>query len=157
MTILQVAAIKEGSIVDGEGVRTVIFVAGCPFACHGCHNQEFQSIRYGKPFELEELREEIRKNAKLIDGLTISGGEPLFQYAALCAFLALIKTDSELQRLNIWVYTGYNFEQIPESIKQFVDVFIDGKYEAFRPKVQWRGSNNQRLFKKENGVFKEVK
>ena len=93
----------------------------------------------------------------MLDGLTISGGEPLFQYSSLCAFLTLIKTDSELQRLNIWVYTGYKFEQIPESIKQFVDVFVDGKYENIRPKAQWRGSNNQRIFKKENGVFKEVK
>jgi len=155
MTTLRVGGIKEGSLVDGEGVRMTFFLTGCLHDCKGCHNPEFQNFDAGIDTEISELIEGIKKNIKMIDGITLSGGDPLFQYISVLEFLKVIRNDKELKKLNIWLYTGFKFEQIHNDIKELLDVIVDGRYVESLPKREWAGSSNQKVYKKIKGKWKE--
>lgn len=148
MTI-RVAGITEDSIVDGPGLRLTVFVQGCPHHCPGCHNPETWSFEGGKDMAMDEISELIITNS-LLDGLTISGGEP-FSQASAC--LELVRR-AQRWGLDVWVYTGYTWEvllqrAIPEELALLcrVDVLVDGQFiEAQRTlELPWRGSKNQRL------------
>ena len=76
---IQVAGFYNTSNVNGEGLRSVIFFSGCKFNCDGCHNKEIQDPNYGKTMTIDEIMEEIKKNIPIIDGVTLSGGEPTLQ------------------------------------------------------------------------------
>ncbi|MCL1799658.1 MAG: radical SAM protein [Eggerthellaceae bacterium] len=95
------------SIVDGAGLRYAVFVQGCPHACPGCHNPESQPFGTGYLKRIETLAEEIAAN-KIINGVTLSGGEPLAQSAACLALAERLKAAG----LGLWLYTGYRFEDI---------------------------------------------
>ena len=145
---MRIAGIKEGSTVDGLGIRISIFLSGCFHNCDGCHNTLFQNPDYGQEMSYDEINEIIKKNLHLIDGITFSGGDPLYQYSNLINYLRQLRTNDTLKHLNIWLYTGFTFDKIPESIKKYVDVIVDGKYEKDKPPAMWRGSNNQKIYYK---------
>ena len=145
---MRIAGIKEGSLVDGEGVRYTIFFSGCLHNCPECHNSEYQNFEYGEEITQDKLITELISSSDLIDGITLSGGDPLFQYTDILKLLKKIKEEPKLKDLNIWLYTGFKFEMIPIKIKKYVDVVVDGRYEKDKPKADWRGSNKQRIFKK---------
>ena len=145
---MKIANIKHLSLVDGPGPRTAIFTTGCIHNCEGCHNPEYQNYKYGVEWEPEEIIEEIKLVKNWIKGITLTGGDPLFQLDNTKELLKLIRKDTELKHINIMLYTGYLFEDIPGSIKQLVDVIIDGKYDKNLPRAYMRGSCNQRMFKK---------
>lgn len=146
---MRVAGLVHDSIVDGPGLRFVVFVQGCPHHCPGCHNQGSHDPKGGKEMAATEIAEQMLSNP-LTDGLTISGGEP-FAQAWDCYALANF---AHCEGLNVWAYTGYTFEHLRDSgtyaQREFlrnVDVLVDGPYiEAERTlSLPWRGSKNQRI------------
>jgi len=153
MLKLRIAGIIKESVVDGPGLRYVIFTQGCPHRCDGCHNPATRDFIGGHEVGVAELFRPI-KETKLIDGVSFSGGEP-FAQAAACAELAkLIKQDRP--DLNILVYSGYYHAELialakkDEFIKallQSTDTLIDGPYDATKksPHLPFRGSSNQNI------------
>ncbi|KHD86607.1 anaerobic ribonucleoside-triphosphate reductase activating protein [Heyndrickxia ginsengihumi] len=142
------------SLADGEGVRLVLFMCGCPHHCTGCHNQQTWSIRNGTPFYIEDVSDYLykRMSAFPYNGLTISGGDPFLQRKALFSLVQKLKGKNDL--LNLWVYTGYRYEEIEnEPALLYVDTLIDGKFEIHnrRIKKKFRGSANQRMIHLHNG------
>lgn len=149
MKQLQVAGFLEHSTVNGEGFRSVLFLSGCPHHCVGCHNLEMQNKNYGELITYNLIFARIEKVLPLIDGLTLSGGEPFNQAESLIPFLKYIK---ENWHLSIWCYTGYTYEQLLENpiykeLLTYIDVLIDGPFiEALKdPNLKYRGSSNQRI------------
>ncbi|MBD5637249.1 anaerobic ribonucleoside-triphosphate reductase activating protein [Clostridium botulinum] len=149
---LQVAGFLDNSLVNGVGLRSVIFVSGCKHNCEGCQNKEMQSFCYGDNISLKDILKRIESNMPLIRGVTFSGGEPLEHIEELRILAEKIKNLG----LNIWCYTGYTFEYIKEEIKintelkklmELVDVLVDGKYDRSRKdgSLKYRGSSNQRI------------
>ena len=139
---MRIAGILTDSIVDGDGVRDVIFLQGCKRACKGCHNPNTWDLCGGEEVPLETIVDRLRGTSNCI---TISGGEPLLQYDELLELLYLLKQQ------DVWLYTGYTFEDIPNYIKlgllPFVQVIVDGAFEEDKKnsELRFRGSTNQRL------------
>jgi len=145
---MRIAAFKEDSLVDGPGMRFVIVLSGCIHNCEGCHNPEFQDYNYGKDVTNEEIMAMIYKNKDWIKGITLSGGDPLFQLNATKEFLKIFKAEKEFKDLTVWMYTGYTFEDIPKGVTILCDTIVDGKYMKDLPPAKYRGSNNQRVMTK---------
>ncbi|MBQ3422068.1 MAG: anaerobic ribonucleoside-triphosphate reductase activating protein [Romboutsia sp.] len=149
---LRVASdITVDSIVDGPGLRTVIWTQGCPHKCKGCHNPQTHDYNGGELIDIFEIIEQI-KNVKLQKGVTISGGEPFIQVESLIEIVKEIKNNTNL---DIWVYSGYTFEQLISNVNKnknieflnYIDVLVDGKFEEDKKDInlQFRGSSNQRV------------
>ena len=146
---LRVSGIIPESIVDGPGIRYVIFVQGCPHHCPGCHNPQTHPFEGGALRSIEEIAAEIKENP-LISGVTFSGGEPMCQAAPLAELAKILRGMGK----NILVYTGYTFEQLwqeqdpdrMELLKQ-CKYLIDGPFllEEKSLMVKFRGSKNQRI------------
>lgn len=148
---LAVAEIQRDSIVDGEGIRSVIWTQGCTHHCVGCHNPETHSFQEGIYIDVEDLKETISK-LEGQDGITFSGGDPMEQ-AEACSELAKFCKE---KNLNVWCYTGYTWEELLQRVEYFpaigeflkyIDVLVDGKFELTKKSydVEFRGSKNQRL------------
>ena len=87
MKLIRISGIEPESIVDGEGIRYVIFTQGCPHHCPGCHNPQTHPFGGGKLVSIEDILDDISKRKKWIDGITLSGGEPFCQIYQ-CALIA---------------------------------------------------------------------
>lgn len=141
-----IAGFSNDSIVDGEGIRFTIFVQGCPHHCIGCHNPQTHSFKGGKEYDIEAVVKMFHSNP-LISGITLSGGEPFCQESTCAKIAEIAKTFN----LNVWVYTGYTFEQLLSMRKtellKYTDVLVDGKFEIKKKSLDlmYRGSSNQRL------------
>lgn len=141
--------IEFDSVVNGEGLRIVIWFQGCLFACPGCHNEETWAIDGGTVYSIDEVIEEIRShNHEHIDGITLSGGDPMFQVEVLKVILPQIKE----MDLNVWMYSGEIYENLIKDkdfmeIRQYIDVLVDGRFvlRNLDLKLKYRGSSNQRL------------
>ena len=150
---IRIAGIVPESYVDGTGVRMAIFVQGCPHRCPGCHNPDTHDPRGGEVWEVVDIVEQMQKNP-LLDGITITGGEP-FEQAAACAELA---NYAHRAGLNVWVYTGYKYDYLRHNKRATVlldeaDVLVDGPYiqELRTFDLPWRGSTNQRVLRLKGG------
>ena len=139
------------SIVDGPGYRTSIFTQGCPHHCPGCHNPESHAPEGGTVWTLDDVEKKFSDNP-LLNGITLSGGEPFMQPAA-CAELA---HRAKRNGLNVWTYTGYLYEQLLERAKtepaveallDATDVLVDGPFLLAERslELEFCGSRNQRL------------
>ena len=146
---MRIASTIADSIVDGPGLRFTVFTQGCPHRCPGCHNPDTHDPAGGREVSLEELEGQIAANP-LIQGLTLSGGEPFLQ-AGECAKLARW---ARARGLNVWVYTGYTYEQLLErgdvdtlELLHAAHVLVDGPFVLQRKSYAalFRGSANQRL------------
>lgn len=151
--MLRIAGIISESIVDGPGIRTVVFCQGCPHKCKGCHNQETWNFSEGYEISIEEIIETI-KNNPLIKGVTFSGGEPFCQ-AKEFSVLAKKLMDSGY---DIACYTGYTIEELLKKdqdcilLLNNIHVLIDGPFILSKKsgKAIFRGSSNQRLIDVKN-------
>ncbi len=148
---IKIAGIVKESIVDGPGIRLVVFTQGCVHNCIGCHNPETHSFSNGYYMDIDKIVMMVERDP-LLDGITLSGGEP-FHQGKVCAILAnkIKKTG-----LNIVTYTGYTFENLIKEIdinngwKELLyetDILIDGKFDLEKKSLllKFRGSKNQRI------------
>lgn len=143
---LSIIKIVESTSVDGPGLRTTVYSAGCNHHCKGCHNPQSWNIGYGEMVEVEEIAQRMLATG---ENITFSGGDPMFQMEGFAELASIIKRDSNR---NIWCYTGYRFEQLmlrPKAMELLknIDVLVDGRFEE-REKdenILFRGSRNQRL------------
>jgi anaerobic ribonucleoside-triphosphate reductase activating protein len=145
---LNLAGIIHESIVDGQGIRTVLFISGCKHNCYNCQNKELQNKNYGIPFTsaIENKIINYIKNDILVDGITLSGGDPMYSAKELIPFLQKFKT--AFPNKTVWLYTGFLFESIQDNpIMNYIDVVVDGKYDEKLNDYQqiFKGSSNQRI------------
>lgn len=152
MKIRLAAEITKDSIVDGPGLRAVVWTQGCPHKCKGCHNPQTHDFCGGIEVDVKEVIDEI-SSLKLHKGITLSGGEPLSQPQA-CAAIA---REAKNKNLDVWVYTGYTFENIVKAantyktewaeILKVADVIVDGQFneDKHNPLLKFKGSSNQRV------------
>mgnify|MGYP001209303540 CR=1 FL=1 len=163
----RLASYLSDSIVDGPGLRLVLFTQGCPHRCRGCHNPSTHLNVGGYKQDLNELLAVYEANP-LLEGITLSGGEPLLHAAALAPFAAAIRERDG----DVILYSGFTLEQIrkmmrgespgekfsrmkmfkpdPEGIKALMgqtDILIDGPFVENKRNIDllFRGSENQRL------------
>lgn len=153
--MIRLSGFISESIVDGEGIRCVVFAQGCPHHCPGCHNPATHSFDGGELVPVSEIIAKIQRLAPYVDGVTLSGGEPFCQPEA---FAQIAKSAKRLG-LTVWCYTGYQFEQlqkIPETepLLQQIDVLVDGRFILSERSLQtpFRGSKNQRLIDVEKSI-----
>lgn len=144
---IRLASMPFESIVDGDGLRIVIFVQGCERDCKGCHNLETQDPEGGFEISIDKLIDPICSN-KIISGITLSGGEPFDQKEECLELVKAIK--DRRPDLNVWAYTGYLFEELLDSHKDLleeIDVLVDGPFilEKKSSDLRFRGSSNQRI------------
>lgn len=145
---MNIAGIIHESLIDGIGVRTVLFISGCKHNCQGCHNAKISDFHYGKQFDhsMEEYILDYIKHDPLIDGITLSGGDPIYCADELIGFLKRIR--KETPNKTVWLYTGFLFEEIQnEEILKYVDVLIDGEFDLAKvdKSLRFKGSSNQRI------------
>lgn len=151
MSTLKLSGIIRESIVDGPGIRFVVFTQGCPHHCPGCHNPQTWAFTGGFETTPEKVFAEIIKNP-LLKGVTFSGGEPFCQPEALAELAQMVHS----RGLNVITYTGYTFEElikksaespgILQLLKQ-TDILIDGPFiqELKSYELTFTGSSNQRI------------
>lgn len=148
---LRIAGIIEESIVDGPGIRLVVFTQGCKHNCPGCHNEHTHSFDGGSLIDMDEIIKKIQANP-LLDGVTLSGGEPFEQAEALTELAQGVKA----MGYNVMTYTGYTFEYIIANknkingwagLINLTDILVDGRFEIARKNMllKFRGSENQRI------------
>lgn len=145
----RIAGIINNSVVDGPGLRTAIFFSGCRRHCKGCHNPEAQDFNYGKEYTKDDIDKILTLARNVGDsGITLTGGHPLEPENYEVAY-EMVKKAKEYN-LNVWLYTGYVFEQIPIMYMDLIslcDVVVDGPFvENLKSNdCLYRGSTNQRL------------
>ena len=149
--------IKYDTIVDGTGFRNTVYCAKCNMRCKGCHNPQSWNIRNGKPISVNKLAELLLENG---NDITFSGGECSLQANAFIKLAEILKNNGR----NIWLYSGNTYEILvsnPQTKKllDLVDVLVDGKFEEDKKDINliFKGSSNQRIWKKINGEWKEEK
>ena len=140
---MRVAGTLSCSLVNGEGIRYVIFTQGCRHGCRGCQNPDTWDFGGGVVWTPEELAEDIRKH-KYIDGITLSGGDPMEQESECLRLLDL------LPGMNVWLYTGYEWPEISDrELPHRVDAVVTGRFvEELRCEGKYYGSSNQKILRK---------
>lgn len=147
---MRIYGVVTDSIVDGPGFRTAVFTQGCPHHCPGCHNPESHDSDGGTEWTLDAVEAKFTGNP-LLDGITLSGGEP-FQQPAACAELA---RRAHAKGLNVWTFSGYLYEKLLEmaqgdpavaDLLQQTDVLVDGPFLLAERSLEllYKGSKNQR-------------
>lgn len=160
-TILEDNVIE--SIVDGTGFRLVMFTQGCSHRCKGCHNSTTWDFNAGFEYSTYEIAQNLllkyKKAKQFYSGITISGGDPLCQHKELLDLLKILK--KEEPEMNIWIYTGFETEEVLEDysdIVEYVDVFVTGKFilEERDLSCKFKGSRNQEIVNVQERLIKKV-
>lgn len=141
--------ITVDDMLNGDGLRVVLWTAGCSHRCEGCHNPVTWDAKGGLAFDQEARAEITEALAKpYISGLTFSGGDPLYpDHIGEVTELAK-ECKEQFPDKTIWLYTGYLWEEVCDLlVMDYVDVLVDGPYvkALFDPKLHWKGSGNQRV------------
>lgn len=141
--------ITKDDMLNGDGLRVVLWVSGCSHCCKDCHNPITWDANSGLLFDAaarEELFEELSRD--YISGVTLSGGDPLY-FSNRGEILKLVKEVRErFPQKTVWMYTGCLWETVADlEIMDYVDVVVDGAFEVEKkdPQLYWRGSSNQRV------------
>ncbi len=142
---MRVIDIIPGTSVDGPGLRTAIYFAGCAHQCHGCHNPQSWDFDGGVDMSVDEIMDVVLENDF---DVTLTGGDPLYQAKKILPLLMEIKKIGK----TVWLYTGFLFEEIAASeemakLLPYIDVVVDGPFEESLRDIHilFRGSRNQRL------------
>lgn len=147
----RVLHILHDSVVDGDGLRTVIFFSGCPHRCRGCHNPESWNLNHGSLVSVRDLVAEVLANP--LSDVTLSGGDPFLQAAVVKVIARALSHAGK----HIWAYTGYTLEQILENgtadqleLLSWCNVLVDGRFEQQlrTTELPYRGSSNQVIWKR---------
>ena len=143
---IRILGIKYGTSVDGIGLRTSLYCAGCENRCPGCHNPQSWDENGGDAITVDELYNRI---VEADMNVTFTGGDPMLHPEGFIALASLIKRNTNK---TIWCYTGYHFEELlshptRRQLVELCDVIVDGRYvEAERDlSLHFRGSRNQRI------------
>ena len=154
---IRVLDIKYGTSVDGIGLRTSIYCAGCQNHCPGCHNPQSWDENGGEPIKIDELFKHI-VDADM--NVTFTGGDPMLHPEGFIELAQMIKNHTNK---NIWCYTGYNFEDllqhpIRRKLVELCDVIVDGRFvESERDlSLHFRGSRNQRVIDVQKSLLGEI-
>lgn len=144
---IRISGINKESLVDGPGIRYVIFAQGCKHNCKGCHNPSTHDFNAGEEADIDDILKDILSK-RHIDGVTFSGGDPFYQ-AKEFGFLA---KELHKNNINIISYTGFIYENIIDKkdmrkLLDNIDILIDGPFikEKKNLKKAFRGSENQRI------------
>lgn len=151
MATIRLAGVIRESIVDGPGIRFVVFAQGCPHHCPGCHNPDTHDPAGGYDGDTDRLVEAFRQNPMLA-GVTLSGGEPFLQPLPLARFARQIRQMGK----TVITYTGYTLEHLMAHLEEHpgwrdllinTDRLVDGPFIAEQKSLQlrFRGSANQRV------------
>jgi len=153
--MLHIAGINYESIADAEGVCCTIFFSGCNHHCAGCHSPDTWDFEYGKEvdkFLIEEINSQIDKRP-FLNGLVLSGGDPMYSASDICEFLDKVHIPND----NVWCYTGFTIEEIQDNenmlnLVKRCSCIIDGMFDIKERDVtlRFRGSRNQRMFRVNN-------
>lgn len=159
------SGIKYCDMMNGDGLRTVLFVSGCSHHCPSCHNPQTHDPRYGHQFTIgtmTEIMESLRM--EFCSGLTLSGGDPLYPDNRNEVMRIVETVKSEFgNKKSIWLYTGYTWDELQKQIQdgdvtlatilRNIDVLVDGRFvlERKRLGLHWRGSDNQKILPLVNG------
>jgi len=150
---MRLSGITRESIVDGPGIRMVLFTQGCPFRCPNCHNSGSWPLDGGEEYPINKILRMIKRpgnKRKPVRGITFSGGEPFIQAAEL----ALAAFEAHRIGWDVVTYTGYVYEDLlknpdadVQALLSMSDMLIDGPYihEKRDIGLKFRGSENQRL------------
>lgn len=150
-TFIRINGAVQDSIVDGPGLRFVLFTQGCKHQCNGCHNPDTHDFNGGKLASVQKILAALDKNP-LTQGVTFSGGEPFEQPKALLPLAREIKK----RNLHLMCYSGYTFEQLTimgqsdadtQNLLHCIDTLVDGKFDLQQRSLNllFRGSKNQRI------------
>lgn len=152
--MIRAADVIDESIVDGEGLRLVVFAQGCAHHCPGCHNPSSLPFEGGFLTDNEAILDKIRKNP-LLDGITFSGGDPFFQVEPFASLAEAIRENiiAFNPDFTIMAYTGYKLEELFKDLNRYlpllekIDILVDGPYMASRKSLDFPfvGSLNQRI------------
>lgn len=147
---MYICGVNYESLVDGEGVRTVIFISGCLHNCPHCHSPQTHSFTYGIEVNqslIDEINSEISKRP-FVSGITLSGGDCMYSPIETIKLIKKIKIPNN----SIWCYTGFTYEELINNKNQFqllkyIDVLVDGMFEFNKRDISlaFRGSSNQRI------------
>lgn len=153
---LRVLDIIPGTSVDGPGLRTSIYFAGCAHKCPGCHNPQSWDFSAGRDMTIEEIVEEIDRHGF---NVTFSGGDPLYQLDALTPLAESLTKKG----YTIWCYTGFRYEEILtfpdiQRFLGFVEVVVDGPFVESQKDLSllFRGSSNQRLIETKTSLAGDI-
>jgi len=155
------AQIRKFDIANGPGVRSSLFVSGCTHRCLGCFNEDYRNFKYGHLWtkEVEDQFMNQLQDPNIL-GVTILGGEPMDQIRDQ-DLLKLIKRIKEEGQLNLWIYSGYTYEEIVshplrQEMLSYCDVLVDGKFvlKLRNLKLKFRGSSNQRIIDVQSSLAK---
>lgn len=143
------------SIVDGPGLRTVIWFQGCAHNCKNCHNPQTHDFSQGFYKSADEIVDFYLAQG-LQTGITLSGGDPFYQVEGLYELVQKLKNNN----INIWCYTGFVYEDLLQKYKnilQYIDVLVDGLYiDSLRDlSLKFRGSSNQRLINVQQSLLQK--
>jgi anaerobic ribonucleoside-triphosphate reductase activating protein len=153
------APVQSDSIVDGEGLRAVIWCQGCDMLCDGCHNPDTWDLNGGELVEIETVISELSK-LKGQKGITFSGGEPMLQPSACKEIAEWAKREMSW---DVWCFSGLTYEEIKAAggekweFLKCVDVLVDGRFDISKRDIslRFRGSGNQRLIRLREGNFNQ--
>ncbi|MFI3252296.1 MAG: anaerobic ribonucleoside-triphosphate reductase activating protein [bacterium] len=141
--------ITHDDMLNGLGLRVCLWVSGCTHACLGCHNPDTHNPNIGVEFDSNSKKEIFNQLDKdYISGITITGGDPLHPFNRETIIELVKEIKSKYTSKNIWLYTGFLFEEIKDlELIKYVDVICDGKFDINKrsPSLKWVGSTNQRV------------
>lgn len=154
--------ITHDDMLNGEGLRVVLWVAGCDHHCKGCQNPVTWNPDGGIVFDADAKKEIFRElKKKHVAGITFSGGDPLHPRNRSHVFMLMKQIREKFPDKTIWIYTGYTWEQIQENkylptVIKFADVLVDGRFEQGLAEVNyhWAGSTNQRVIDIQESIKK---
>ena len=141
--------ITKDDMLNGDGLRVVLWVAGCEHNCKNCQNPVTWDINGGLEFDeaaKQEIFNELEKD--YVSGITLSGGDPLHTKNRQDIGKLVTEISRKYPEKTIWLYTGYSYEEVKElEIMKYINVLVDGEFKQalYSPNLDWKGSSNQRV------------